>query len=214
MKNFLNSWFANEQKSFFTAIVLFIILLFMGCMSKVAAQVTLDNITATEGKGAMTSGLDFVISLSTPNGVIFGAQANNERSNLRFGKKWGNFSALFTAGAFKNVPWVGPMFIYKYKCIDLFSWSGIGMATNKHFTDPGWKPAFFFDYQEAGLTLGKNRLAYSILFFATEKINQFAIYRRTFPLGEKNKFFVETTYDFTKDIPMFVLGYSHSFAKK
>jgi hypothetical protein len=214
MKNFLNSWFSDEQKSSVTAIVLFMIVLLMGCMGKVSAQVTLDNLTATEGKGAMTSGLDFVISLSTPNGVIYGAQANNERSNLRFGKKWGNFSALATGGAFKNVPWIGPMFIYKYKCIDLFSWTGIGMATNKYFTDPGWKPTYFFNYEEVGLTLGKNRFAYGLLSFATEKINHFAIYRRTIPLGEKNTFFVEGTYHFSKEIPLFALGYNHSFVKK
>ena len=205
---------SNQLTRFIVMVVIFSAILLLGFIGKAFSQITINNLTVTEGKGAMTSGFDVVVSFSSPNGFIYGAQANNERSNLRFGKKWGNFSALATGGAFKNVPWVGPMFIYKYKFIDLFSWSGIGMATNKYFTDPGWRPTYFFSYEEAGLTLGKNRFAYGLLSFATEKINHFAIYRRTIPLSEKNTFFVEGTYHFSKEIPLFVLGYKYSFAKK
>jgi hypothetical protein len=50
--------------------------------------------------------------------------------------------------------------------------------------------------------------------FTTEKINHFVIYRRTLPLNEKSKFFVEATWHFSKEIPMFVIGYQHSFSKK
>jgi len=209
---------SNQLTRFIVMVVIFSAILLLGFIGKAFSQITINNLTVTEGKGAMTSGFDVVVSFSSPNGLIYGAQANNERSNLRFGKTFGNkkvgeFSALATGGAFKNVPWIGPMFLYQYKWIDLFSWTGIGMATNKNFTDPGWKPTYFFNYEEAGLTLGKNRFAYSFILFTTEKINHFAIYRRTFPLNEKSKFFFETTWHFSKKIPMFVIGYRHSFSK-
>lgn len=208
---------SNQLTRFIVMVAVFSAIFLLGFIEKAFSQIALNDLTITEGKGAMTSGLDAVISLKNSNGLIFGAQANNERSNLRFGKKFetkfGDFSILATGGAFKNVPWIGPMFLYEYKCIDLFSWTGIGMATNKNFTDPGWKPTYFFNYEEVGLTLGKNRFAYSFILFTTEKINHFVIYRRTLPLNEKSKFFVETTYHFSQEIPMFVIGYCHSFSK-
>jgi hypothetical protein len=191
-----------------SSFVLFFI--FIGILS---AQVSLDQIIVSEGKGAITSGLDFVISLSKPNGVLFGAQANNERSNLRFGKKFGNSTMFVTVGAFKNVPWIGPMFTYNYKFIDLFSWSGFAMAANKEYTDAGWHPAFLFNYEEMGFTLGKNRLAYSISWFMRAKVENFIICRREIPLGGEHDFFIETTYNLSKDLPMFVLGYKYSFVK-
>jgi len=201
----------NSSKLRFSIFSIFM-LLFFANLSK--AQISIDNITVSEGKGAMTSGFDIVISLSKPNGIIFSAQANNERANMRFGKKWGNFSALVTIGAFRNVPWAGPMFFYDHKWFDLFSWSGIGMSKDYKVTEPGWNPNFFFNYEEAGLNLGKNRFAYAIQWFITKKPDHFVIYRRNIPLSDKHGFFIETTYYITKDMPMFVLGYKHSFAKK
>jgi hypothetical protein len=223
MKNFN----LTHSMTRFIAEVISIVLFFaLAFLSKLSAQDTtslnskvhLDQIIVSEGKGAMTSGLDFVICMSKPNGVILGAQANNERANIRFGKSWenkefGNFSAIVTLGAYKNVPWIGPMFLYNYKFIDLFSWSGVGMSTDNKLTDPGWNPNFFFTYEEAGLTFGKNRIAYAIQFFSINPLDHFLIYRRNIPLSKKHEFFIETTYYFNKDMPMFVLGYKYNFDK-
>ena len=175
------------------------------------AQMTLKSITATEGKGAMTSGIDFTIMLTDTNGWLYGAQANNERSNVRVGRTFGEFTLIMTAGAFKNVPWTGAMLSYDHKGLGLFSWTGFGMGTDKHLTDPGWQPGFFFNYEEASYTFGKNKIAYAALFFTTEPMCHFAVYRREVPLDNVHKLFVETTWDFQEEIPMFVIGYKHSF---
>ena len=98
----------------------FIIVMGVQC---VQSQVTLDRISMSEGKGAMTSGLDFVLSFSGQNDRLYALQANNERINVRFGKRFGDFTALATLGAFRNVPWAGPMFSYSKFGFTLFSWS-------------------------------------------------------------------------------------------
>lgn len=199
---------------------IFSIFMFFYCVGNLNAQFSLNEGKVSVGKGAMTSGFDVVISFSNPNKVALIAQGNNERINVRIGKSWGdekkfgNFTILATGGVFKNVPWIGPMFLYSHKWFDLCSWSGIGMSTDNQLTDPGWNPNFFFNYQEAGLNFGKNRFAYSFMFFRTAKINHFLIYKRNFNLGKDTGLFVETTYDFTQEIPMFVVGFTHSFAKK
>lgn len=186
------------------------------------SQVTLDRIQMSEGKGAMTSGLDFVVSFSGQKGRIYAIQANNERVNLRIGKQYGDFSVLFTTGAFRNVPWAGPMAYYSVKGFTFFTWSGIGFGTDKELTDPGFQPQFFFTYNSVEYAFGNNAVSYAFQFFTTNPMDHFFVYRRVFPLNkafkegsllQAGKFFVETTYDCRQDLAMFVVGYAHSFTK-
>lgn len=186
----------------------------------------IDKITASEGKSAMTSGLDFVVSMSPDSnskskGLILMAQANNERVNIRIGKSWGdvkrsgNLTLLLTPGVFKNVPWLGLMTIYNYNnWFSLCNWTGFGMGNNNQLTKPGWKPYFFVTYQEAGFNFGKNRFAYAIQLFTTNDLNHYLVYKRDFSLGKNTGLFAETTYDIKNELPMFVIGINYSFAQR
>ena len=75
----------------------------------------LSDVTASSGKGALTSGFDTQFgfeNLKNDNLVMF-LQANNDRICLTFGKKFGNLKILESVAVFKNIPWTGPMILYQ-----------------------------------------------------------------------------------------------------
>jgi len=169
---------------------------------------SLTDVTISSGKGALTSGFDTRFDFSNDHNIFITLQANNDRANIMIGKKWGNFKAIASLGSYKNIPWIGPMFLYTLGPLDFTVWNGIGFAKTNQFTDVGYKPEFFFSYEGAGVTLGKNRISGAVMWFATDPMNWFASYKRNFTLGQYSTIFAEVTYNHTLNIPMFVIGYS------
>lgn len=171
----------------------------------------LSNATVTSGKGALTSGFDtqFGFANTKDSSKVLFLQANNDRICINVGKSFGNLSLLESVAVFKNIPWTGPMILYKAGPFDFIVWNGVGFAKTNQLTEPGFKPQFFFSYEGVGLTFAKNnRIGASAMWFATQPVNWFVSYKRTFNIGEKSKLFAECTYNHALDIPMFVIGYN------
>lgn len=171
----------------------------------------LSDVTVTSGRGALTSGFDTQFgftNLKNDNLVLF-LQANNDRICATFGKKFGNLKVLESVAVFKNIPWTGPMILYKAGPFDFIVWNGVGFGKTPELLAPSYKPQFFFSYEGMGVTfLKNNRIGASAMWFATQPVNWFVSYKHTFDIGEKSKLFAEATYNHALDIPMFVIGYN------
>lgn len=139
---------------------------------------SLTEATITAGKGAVTSGLDTRVDFSNPNGWLIFVQANNDRAMVNIGKKVGkHFTIIQSIGQYKNVPWTGPMILYKaninnFMAFDAILWGGCAFATDKVMTNPSYKPQFFMSYDGAGITLFKNhRIGGAVLWIKTDPMN-------------------------------------------
>jgi len=191
--------------------VLILVILFSVLVSNAqdTKKFSLSEITVSSGKTALSSGLDTRVTFSNGGNGIFNIQANSDRLIVNIGKKIKNFQLIESIGVYKNVPWTGPMIIFKKGILDLLIWNGISLATDPIMSNPGYKPTFFFSYEVAGLTFLKtNRIGGAIQWLKTDKMNWFVSYKKTFSVGEKNKLFAEITYNHVLDIPMFVMGYT------
>ena len=198
----------------FTIAIIFCVVNLVSAQEKKTIKVgnyQLSDVTVTSGKGALTSGLDTqfgFVNTKDSTKVLF-LQANNDRICINVGKSFGNLTLLESVAVFKNIPWTGPMILYKAGPFDFIVWNGIGFAKTNQLLEPSFKPQFFFSYEGVGLTFAKNnRIGASAMWFATQPVNWFVSYKRTFNIGEKSKLFAECTYNHALDIPMFVIGYN------
>lgn len=172
---------------------------------------SLSEVTITSGKGAIASGLDtrfdFTNSVN-PNMVLF-MQANADRITINVGKRFGNLKLIESFGIYKNMPWTGPMIIYKLGPLDMIAWNGVMFAKTDQLQEVGYKPQFFISYEGMGLTIAKNhRIGAAVLWFGTQPMNWFVSYKANIPIGKQSKLFAEVTYNHALDIPMFVVGYT------
>lgn len=172
---------------------------------------SLSEATITSGKGAIASGLDTRFDFANsadPNMVLF-LQANTDRVTVNVGKKFGNLKLIESFGVYKNMPWTGPMVLYKLGPLDFIAWNGVMFAKNDQLEKVGYNPQFFISYEGMGLTIAKyHRVGAAVLWFGTQPMNWFISYKGTIPIGKQSKLFTEVTYNHTLDIPMFVVGYS------
>ena len=184
-----------------------------------AQKVHIDQITITEGRGALASGLNATLWASSGDN-LYGLEVGSVYGNFRLGKKfvdkekW-DLSGIVTIGAFKNVPWAGPMISYNYHITDsltlsLFSWSGMGIAKEKEFINPGFRPTFFFHYNSVNVHWKNNDFGYGLMWATVDPLNHFLIYKRSIPVGP-HKLFLESTYNYREDLMMFMVGYTHNF---
>jgi hypothetical protein len=169
----------------------------------------LNGFSITSGKGALTSGLDTKFDFSNQRKWVVSIQANSDRATINIGKKWKHFQVLESFGVYKNMIWTGPMLLANFGPLDLIAWNGICLSKSSELKETGFNPNFLLSYEGAGLTFWKNnRIGGAVLWFGQAPMNWFISYKRTIPLGDKSRFFVEATYNHTLDIPMFVIGYS------
>jgi len=174
----------------------------------------LSELTISSGKGAISSGLDtyFNFTNSSDTNMVLFMQANSDRVTINVGKRFGNLKLIQTFGIYKNMPWTGPMILYKLGPLDFMSWNGIIFASTDQLKDPGYNPQFFFSYEGMGLTIAKyHRVGAAVMWFGTQPMNWFVSYKGTLPIGKTSKIFGEVTYNHTLDIPMFIIGYSVKF---
>ena len=202
------------KTTLFTIAIIFCVVNFVSAQEKKTIKVgnyELSNVTVTSGKGALTSGFDtqFGFANTQDSTKVLFLQANNDRICINVGKSFGNLTLLESVAVFKNIPWTGPMILYKAGPFDFIIWNGIGFAKTNQLLEPSFRPQFFFSYEGVGLTFAKNnRIGASAMWFATQPVNWFVSYKRTFNIGEQSKLFAECTYNHALDIPMFVLGYN------
>ncbi len=172
---------------------------------------SLSEATITSGKGAIASGLDTRFDFANsadPNMVLF-MQANTDRVTINVGKRFGNLKLIESFGIFKNMPWTGPMILYKLGPLDFIAWNGIMFAKTDQLQEAGYNPQFFISYEGMGVTIAKyHRIGGAVLWFGTQPMNWFVSYKGTLPIGKQSKLFTEITYNHALDIPMFVVGYT------
>jgi len=174
-------------------------------------SIQLKSVYLTYGKGALSSGADMTLNFSWDKDKILFLKANNDRAIVNIGKAFGNFQTILSVGIYKNIPWAGPMLIYKYKFLSFTSWNGIAFGKDTELTAPGVTPRFFFSYQGVDITFGKNSLGYAFMYFTIKPINHFGIYKRAIPISKQALFTFEATYNYQEHVPMFVVGYKHVF---
>jgi hypothetical protein len=171
----------------------------------------LQSIYLTYGRGVLSSGADMTLDFACNKGRILFLKANNDRALINIGKSFGNFKAILSVGAYKNVPCIAPMFKYKYRFINLTSWNGIAFGKDVELTGPGIAPRFFFSYQTVDITFGKNCVGYALFYRTIYPANHFLFYKRTIPINKNADFTFEATYNYRESIPMFLIGYKHLF---
>jgi hypothetical protein len=172
---------------------------------------SLSEATVTSGKGAISSGLDtrFDFANSADTNMVLFLQANADRITVHVGKRFGNLKLIESFGVYKNMPWTGPMILYKLGPLDFIAWNGVIFASTDQLQAPGYRPQFFISYEGMGLTIAKyHRIGGAVLWFGTQEMNWFVSYKGIVPIGKKSKLFTEITYNHTLDIPMFVIGYT------
>lgn len=199
------------KKLFVSIVLISISLVTFAQTSPRLGNYSLSEATITSGKGAIASGLDtrFDFANSADTNMVLFMQANSDRVTINVGKRFGNLKLIESFGIFKNMPWTGPMILYKLGPLDFISWNGIMFATNDQLAEVGYKPQFFISYEGMGLTIAKHhRVGAAVLWFGTQPMNWFISYKGTVPIGKNSKIFSEITYNHTLDIPMFVVGYT------
>jgi hypothetical protein len=230
MKNFENFRLSNAGKRFLTIVIGMILFFALAGLGKLFAQdktikgdtlladiskkeIRLSSAYLTYGRGVLCTGADMTLDFAWNKNRILYLKGNNDRALVNVGKSFGNFKAILSFGVYKNVPCIAPLFKYTYKCITLTSWNGVAFGKNAELTGPGVSPRFFFSYQTVDVTFGKNCAGYILFYKTVAPANHFLFYRRTVTINKQAYFTFEATYNYREDIPMFVIGYKHSFLK-
>jgi len=175
--------------------------------------IQLKSVYLTYGRGVLSSGADMTLDFAWDKNKILFLKANNDRAIVNIGKAFGNFQAILSVGVYKNAPWAGPMFKYKYKFLSFTSWNGIAFGKDAELTAPGVTPRFFFSYQTIDMVFGKNCMGYTLFYKTVYPANHFFFYKRTMPISKQAAFTFEATYNHQEQIPMFVIGYKYVFSK-
>lgn len=199
------------KKLFIITVLITIVSMSFAQTSPRLGNYSLSEVTITSGKGAIASGLDTRFDFANsanPNMVLF-MQANSDRVTVNVGKKFGNLKLIESFGIFKNMPWTGPMILYKLGPLDFIAWNGCVFAKNDQLAEFGYTPQFFISYEGMGLTIAKyHRIGTAVLWFGTQSMNWFVSYKGSISLGKQSKIFTEITYNHALDIPMFIVGYT------
>lgn len=200
------------MKKFFASIAIMVIsLVSFAQTSPRLGNYSLTDATIASGKGAIASGLDarFDFANSADSNMVVFLQANADRITVNVGKRFGNLKLIESFGVYKNMPWTGPMILYKIGPLDFIAWNGVIFATTDQLQAPGYTPQFFISYEGMGMTIAKyHRIGGAVLWFGTQPMNWFISYKGTIPIGKQSKLFAEITYNHILNIPMFVVGYS------
>ena len=184
-----------------------VIIMVLLVVISVSAQYKMTSISATIGKGALSSGYD--ISLGFSNGDnTFQVTGNHTRVFGTFSWDLSPFTVSASGGFFQNAPWAGPLVVFKpTEYISTMHWYGMSAGVPDK---PGWDVHVLVRYNALSLHVWKFTATFAVSKFLDNEIDYLPGIKFSDMINESWKISVSVDYTVTGATPLFQFGMHHS----
>lgn len=172
-------------------------------------EFNLSSVTASIGKGALSSGYDISIAFSNGENT-FKVTGNHTRVYGTY--SWEVFHdarVLATGGFFKNTPWFGPQVIFSpADFVTLTSWYGFSFGTPEH---PDWKMTTMVQYNAISIKVAGITVTYAISKFVYDPIDYIPGVAYSGSINKSWGYNVSVDYTVNGKEPLFMFGLQCKF---
>lgn len=168
----------------------------------------LSSVTLSSGESALSNGIGGSVTVTNATETLYFQVAANY-VQFMYGRNYGCAYVAGSGGFFDNTPWIGPYVVVQpLKYLTFTTWEGVSAGAGG---DPSWKGRFFFAYNNATIDLGPAYVAYTVLHYQRDVVNNLPGAGLNVPLGKRFRGVIGCDYSLRDHKPLFASSLTYTF---